>query len=78
MNCADVDAIMTAYVDGEAAPADAAAVRAHLDGCPACRARAAEEREMRARLQAAVGLLGGVSRKKERALEKEWSSRGGS
>ena len=44
MNCADVDAIMTAYVDGEAAPADAAAVRAHLDGCPHCRARAAEER----------------------------------
>ena len=32
----------------------------------------------RARLQAAVGVLGGVSRKKERALEKEWSSRGGS
>ena len=30
----------------------------------------------RARLQAAVGVLGGVSRKKERALEKEWSSRG--
>ena len=58
MNCADVDAIMTAYVDGEAAPADAEAVRAHLDGCPACRARAAEEREMRARLQAAAPTLG--------------------
>ncbi|MYI74888.1 MAG: transmembrane regulator PrtR, partial [Acidobacteria bacterium] len=58
MNCADVDAIMTAYVDAEAAPADAEAVRAHLEGCPDCRARAAAEQDMRARLQVAAPTLG--------------------
>lgn len=58
MNCADVDAIMTAYVDGEAAPAEAEAVREHLDGCPDCRARAAAEQDVRARLQAAAPTLG--------------------
>lgn len=58
MNCTDVDAIMTAYVDGEAAASEAEAVRAHLDGCPECRALAAAEQEMRARLQAAAPALG--------------------
>ena len=56
--CADVGAIMTAYVDGEAAPAEAEAVRAHLDDCADCRARAAAERDMRARLHAAAPALG--------------------
>ena len=32
----------------------------------------------RARLLGAMELLGGVSRKKERALEKKWASLGGS
>ena len=58
LNCADVDAIMTAYVDGEAAAADAEAVRAHLDACPDCRARAAAEQDVRARLLAAAPVLG--------------------
>lgn len=58
MNCAEVDAIMTAYVDGEAAADEAGAVRAHLDGCPDCRARAAAESDMRSRLQAVAPALG--------------------
>ncbi len=57
-NCADVDAIMTAYVDGEVPAAEAQAVRAHLDGCPACRDRASAEQDVRERLRAAAPTLG--------------------
>ena len=57
-NCADVDAIMTTYVDGEVTAAEAQAVRAHLDGCPACRDRAAAEQAVRERLRAAAPALG--------------------
>jgi anti-sigma factor RsiW len=41
VTCPDVDAIIDAYADGELGPADAADVRAHLEGCPACRQRVA-------------------------------------
>jgi anti-sigma factor (TIGR02949 family) len=41
VNCSDVDRVLDAYGDHELAPADAADVRAHLDGCPTCRERAA-------------------------------------
>lgn len=41
MNCPDVDRVIDAYTDGELASAEAADVRAHLDGCPACRQRVA-------------------------------------
>ena len=56
-NCADVDAIMTAYVDGEVTAAETQAVRAHLDGCPACRDRASAEQAVRERLLAASPAL---------------------
>ena len=57
-DCAGVDAIMTVYVDGEVTAAEAQAVRAHLEGCPACRDRAAAEQAVRERLRAAAPLLG--------------------
>ena len=66
-NCADVDAIMTAYVDGEVTAADAQAVRAHLDGCPACRSRAAAEQAAREQLRAAAPAL------RERAPAALWA-----
>lgn len=41
MNCPDVERVIDAYGDGELEVADAAEVRAHLAGCPACRQRVA-------------------------------------
>ena len=41
MNCPDVERVIDAYGDGELEAADAAEVRAHLAGCPACRQRVA-------------------------------------
>jgi hypothetical protein len=41
---------VTGFVDGELDPQEAAAVAAHLEGCPDCRAQAAAEGELRARL----------------------------
>ena len=41
MNCPEVEGVLDAYVDGELTPAEAAAVRAHLDACPVCRERVA-------------------------------------
>jgi hypothetical protein len=46
---------VTGFVDGELAPEAAAEVAAHIESCPACRAQAEAERELRARL---VGLQG--------------------
>jgi anti-sigma factor RsiW len=42
---------VTGFVDGELAPALAAEVAAHIDACPACRAQAEAERELRSRLR---------------------------
>ena len=39
MNCPDVDRVIDAYGDDELGAADAAEVRAHLAGCPACSQR---------------------------------------
>jgi anti-sigma factor RsiW len=39
-----VDTDLSAYLDGELAPADRARVEAHLDGCDRCRARLSELR----------------------------------
>jgi len=41
VNCPDVERVIDAYGDGELEVADAAEVRAHLAGCPACRQRVA-------------------------------------
>ncbi len=46
-NCADIDLLMTPYVDGEVDTADQQAVEAHLDECPPCRERADAEQAMR-------------------------------
>ena len=50
--CNEIDAIMTAYVDGEVDPAAAAAVRDHLAECPSCRERASVESTARQVLHA--------------------------
>ena len=57
-SCEDVDALMTPYVDGEAAVEETAAVDAHLADCPPCRARASAERAAREVLQARSTALG--------------------
>jgi anti-sigma factor RsiW len=41
VNCPDIDRVIDAYTDGELGATEAAEVRAHLDGCPACRERVA-------------------------------------
>ena len=57
-DCRDVDAIMTAYVDGEVAAEEAAAVRTHLAECPPCRERASVERVAREVLRVRAAALG--------------------
>ena len=57
-SCHDVDAIMTAYVDGEIAAQESAEVRAHLADCPPCRERASAESAVRMVLQARAATLG--------------------
>ncbi len=46
-NCADIDLLMTPYVDGEGDTANWRAVHAHLVDCPPCRERADAERAAR-------------------------------
>ncbi|HET7698792.1 MAG TPA: zf-HC2 domain-containing protein [Vicinamibacterales bacterium] len=46
-NCGDLDERLTPFVDGEAAPAENAAVGAHLAACPPCRTQADNERTAR-------------------------------
>lgn len=54
--CAEIDGLLTAFVDGELPPPSARLVERHLESCAACRGIAEEERAlveaMRARLQA--------------------------
>jgi anti-sigma factor RsiW len=45
--CRDLESLFAAYVDGEAAPGDCAAVDAHFRTCPPCRQRVAAERVVR-------------------------------
>ncbi len=57
-SCQDIDAIMTAYVDGESDSRETAAVDAHLAVCPPCRDRAMEEHAVRELVQAKASRLG--------------------
>src|SRR4051794_35370449 len=50
--CRDLDPLFAPYADGEAAADDRAAVEAHLQRCPPCRERVAEQRPVRAALGA--------------------------
>jgi anti-sigma factor RsiW len=50
--CRDLDPLFAPYADGEVAAVDRASVEAHLERCPPCRARVAEQRTVRAVLVA--------------------------
>jgi anti-sigma factor RsiW len=50
--CREIERLLTAYVDGEAAPSERASVDAHLERCPPCRRRVAGEDAARAVLVA--------------------------
>ena len=45
---------LDAYLDGELAPADAAAMEAHLEGCPACSAEALARMQLKRSVRAAA------------------------
>ena len=51
-SCHDVEALLTAYVDGEAPTGDGDKVRAHVEACGACRERLAGERLAREAIRA--------------------------
>ncbi len=53
MVCEQVRNELSAYLDGELAPPEAAAVRDHVDACPACR-------EVLEELRATIDLVGGL------------------
>jgi anti-sigma factor RsiW len=50
--CQDLDPLFAPYADGDVAAADRASVEAHLERCPPCRERVAEQRAVRAVLVA--------------------------
>jgi len=50
--CQDLDPLFAPYADGDVAADDRASVEAHLERCPPCRARVAEQRTVRAVLTA--------------------------
>ena len=51
-DCAELDARLTPFVDGEDTPAEHAAVTAHLSACPPCRRQADDEVSARDYVQA--------------------------
>ena len=55
--CADLEPLVTPYVDGEVGPEESTVVEAHLALCPPCRARAAAERAARKLVRTHAGLL---------------------
>ena len=55
--CADVEPLVTPYVDGEVGREESTLVEAHLALCPPCRARAAAERAARKIVRTHAGLL---------------------
>ena len=57
--CRDLDPLFAPYADGEVAPADRASVDAHLERCPPCRSRVAEQRTVHTVLAARAPALRG-------------------
>ena len=55
--CADLEPLVTPYVDGEVGREGSTVVEAHLALCPPCRARAAAERAARKIVRTHAGLL---------------------
>ncbi len=55
--CADLEPLVTPYVDGEVGREESSVVEAHLARCPPCRARADAERAARKIVRAHAGLL---------------------
>lgn len=64
---------VTGFVDGELDPRAAAGVAAHLETCPACRAQAESERDLRARLArlAALDLPAGLEARVKQVIQAE-------
>jgi anti-sigma factor RsiW len=50
--CQDLDPLFAPYADGDMAAGDRASIEAHLERCPPCRERVAEQRAVRAALVA--------------------------
>src|SRR6187549_3339580 len=50
--CRELDPLFAPFVDGEVKPEQRASVESHLDRCPPCRERVAEQRTVRAALTA--------------------------
>ena len=46
MNCLEIERQLDAYIDGELAPAESAALREHIAGCAACGQRLAERQSL--------------------------------
>ena len=55
--CRDLEDVLSAYVDGEAAEGDRARVRAHIESCGVCRDRVAGERQARDAVRARRDVL---------------------
>lgn len=58
MSCADIETLITSYVDREASESDRAGVAAHLEACLRCRLRVAAEYEARMLIRARASQLG--------------------
>src|SRR5262249_43970218 len=59
-DCDRIDSLVTPYVDGDISPADAVAVRRHLQRCPACCGRVHAEQAIHALLRTHRGTLSSV------------------
>ena len=59
--CADLEPLVTPYVDGEVGREESTLVEAHLALCPPCRARAAAERAARKIVRTHAGPAGRAS-----------------
>lgn len=51
MGCPEIEAMLTAYVDGELPPSSAGRVERHIGGCAACRRAVDDELDMLATMR---------------------------